>query len=1367
MFNKRRISSSISVDGLHEKDLYYYFNCCSQQQFSEPCQGCSFESDNYNDYSTTYSDISSQNCYCPTCSTCLSPSPPQGFYTTFPPLPGPIPFRSRPLGSIEKVLEYRPLTAPPGSVSSWSGIELRTVEPSIYGPVEYRQLFGMESSQRSRRKTPTSMRRNGSYPNSHSERPSTSGGHHGRHRHHHYHHRRRGDEEAEEACMMKELQSEIHAELEEQMKEFRRRSKSTTSSSKSPDKRKRRKSSHSSPPPAPRHSSSSHERRSRSNTGQGKSHLHKSKTVPAHRQHHDHKPPQPILSSTTADPRQHLLVQDPSHSVTAKSSSSRAKDIFHAHYQTPLQQSSQPSHSHPTAAAATTVSLSGHRHKCLTDMMPLPKEEMDRGRYSTYLSSSTPGGSRKKIHVQQEYLQLQPDLGNVETASRKARSLRSHPKSTPVSSLHRHHHHGGHHQSIDDEEEEDARLREQLEKERRQIQYAQMEKERLQKELEKKEREQRRLMDKERQKEREELERKVDQDQREKERQIEIERNEQERREIFNLKQQEEFERHQQEERDKKTRREKVRMGEKERKGQQRRETLEKLKELRDSASARVDIGAESTCQKESETPLKPAIKMEQQDSSLPDQSDGGSGTIPKKSKEKMKSDLEEILLKAKVDNISSELERVMLEKEMAEKEKVALEMADKQRRAERERKKTGHRRSKSGDYNLEADHRTYDTSKEKKSRSLELRKSRSESGQRMAVTSPTSIFKTRTFSYDDELLQINTFPMNKKKSKTARGGSTADSSPPCTCDDSDSNNQQTVLEMPVVAGPPPPSAPPSWLLDPSRRQGSVPHSCQSQGYASLGSSAAAYIEGLTEDSDDWDDDHRRHRRSRSGGGGYSSIKERHSTRCASFPIQDGDSDYEIQEHIKYCKCSCDHLGYGNYVDYDHQQSTSNLMGNGRRDLNGGSRTNLRDSMRPISFQEQEFTSSCPDFIRNKFGRFILCTGLKLRRQHWCFLGCILLVTVIIICSLNGFVSSSPMDSSSPEMHRQMVVSLLKEVPLIDGHNDLPWNIRKFVHNKLDTVNFTHNLKFIEPWSKSKWSHTDISRMVAGKIGCQLWVAYAPCGAQHKDAIQVTLEQIDLIKRLSDQYSQLKLVRTSDELIRAHGEGKIASLITVESGHSIGTSLAVLRMFHRLGARSLTLTHNCNTPWADCSKADIPGTIPEHNGLTQFGRTVVEEMNRLGMIVDLSHSSIQTARDTLAVSDAPVIFSHSSAQALCNSTRNIPDNLLRLVAEKKGLVMVNFFSYFLTCSNHSTVKDVIAHLSHIRKIAGIDHVGIGASYDGINSTPSGLEDVTKYPTLFASLLATGVWSLEDLKKLAGLNFLRVFREVERSAIPYK
>ncbi|XP_023321043.1 dipeptidase 1 isoform X2 [Eurytemora carolleeae] len=376
------------------------------------------------------------------------------------------------------------------------------------------------------------------------------------------------------------------------------------------------------------------------------------------------------------------------------------------------------------------------------------------------------------------------------------------------------------------------------------------------------------------------------------------------------------------------------------------------------------------------------------------------------------------------------------------------------------------------------------------------------------------------------------------------------------------------------------------------------------------------------------------------------------------------------------------------------------------------------------------------------------------------------MVVVLIVC-LGIFLPisrSEAFNALSPAQQKKAVVELLTEVPLIDGHNDLAWNLRKFVHNKLEKVNLSTNIKYLEPWSVSKWSHTDLLRLREGRVGAQLWTAYAPCGSQHKDAVQITLEQIDLIKRMVEQYSSyLQLAQTAQEITDAHKSGRIASLLTVESGHSIGTSLAVLRMFQRLGVRVLTLTHNCDTPWADCSQADKPGAKPTHNGLTTFGQTVVKEMNRLGIIVDLSHSSIQTARDTLAVSEAPVIFSHSSAHALCNSTRNVPDDVLRIVAERRGLVMVNFFSYFLTCSNHSTLNDVISHINHIRRIAGIDSVGIGASYDGISAVPKGLEDVSTYPALFTALLASDSWSIDDLKKLAGLNFLRVLKTVEEVA----
>jgi len=402
------------------------------------------------------------------------------------------------------------------------------------------------------------------------------------------------------------------------------------------------------------------------------------------------------------------------------------------------------------------------------------------------------------------------------------------------------------------------------------------------------------------------------------------------------------------------------------------------------------------------------------------------------------------------------------------------------------------------------------------------------------------------------------------------------------------------------------------------------------------------------------------------------------------------------------------------------------------------------------------------DSTRSKVNIVIFSGGIKLRRQHWCFLA---LVLVVLIICLGVLLPNTTLTANlTKEEQKNLVAQILTEVPLIDGHNDLPWNIRQFIHNKLEKVNLTTNIQFSSPWSTSKWSHTDLYRMKAGMVGAQLWTAYAPCGSQHKDAVQITLEQIDLIKRLVDLYPDyLQLATTAKELVDAHKNGKIASVITVESGHSIGTSLGVLRTFQRLGVRALTLTHNCDTPWADCSNADKPGAIPQHNGLTEFGKTVVVEMNKLGIMVDLSHASVQTARDALSVSKAPIIFSHSSAYALCNASRNVPDDVLRIVAEKRGLVMINFFSYFLTCSNHSTLNDVVNHINHIRNIAGIESVGIGASYDGINEVPVGLPDVSHYPELFVALLDSGSWGVDDIKKLAGQNFLRVLMEVEQIA----
>ncbi|PBC34311.1 Dipeptidase [Apis cerana cerana] len=313
-------------------------------------------------------------------------------------------------------------------------------------------------------------------------------------------------------------------------------------------------------------------------------------------------------------------------------------------------------------------------------------------------------------------------------------------------------------------------------------------------------------------------------------------------------------------------------------------------------------------------------------------------------------------------------------------------------------------------------------------------------------------------------------------------------------------------------------------------------------------------------------------------------------------------------------------------------------------------------------------------------------------------------------------------------------------------HNDLPWNIRKFLKNQLREFRFD-DLRDTHPWSRSAWSHTDLRRLKEGMVAAQFWSAYVPCSSQHLDSVQLALEQIDLIRRLVNKHPEsMVLVTTAEGIERAHKEGRLASLIGVEGGHAVGASLAVLRMLYELGARYLTLTHTCNTPWAECSTADEPGQVARIGGLSNFGKSIVLEMNRLGMMVDLSHVSVPTMLVAMKTSRAPVIFSHSSAHALCNSSRNVPDHALRRLAQTDGIVMVSFYPHFISCGEKSTLEDV---------------AGKQAFSNKNNGTPTGLEDVSKYPELFAELLARG-WSERDIQKLAGLNLIRVFKAVEKT-----
>ncbi|XP_059083331.1 dipeptidase 1-like isoform X1 [Tigriopus californicus] len=341
--------------------------------------------------------------------------------------------------------------------------------------------------------------------------------------------------------------------------------------------------------------------------------------------------------------------------------------------------------------------------------------------------------------------------------------------------------------------------------------------------------------------------------------------------------------------------------------------------------------------------------------------------------------------------------------------------------------------------------------------------------------------------------------------------------------------------------------------------------------------------------------------------------------------------------------------------------------------------------------------------------------------------------------------------------------AILDKYPIIDGHNDFVMGLRTYFENDLTNFDFNTNLSAIEPWASHYADDTDIPRMKEGRVGGQFWSSFISCDAQYKDAVQLFMEQIDVIKRLvQDNPNDMTFVTDAQGIEQAFADKKIASLIGVESGHAIGESLGMLRMLYELGARYMTLTHTCNTPWADAAQVES-GELPvRSDGLSDFGKLVVQEMNRLGMLVDLSHVSARTMADAMDVTRAPVIFSHSSARSVYDHPRNVPDEILSRLTDIDGIVMVNFFSCFVVpdCSeNHGNVLDIVAHVNKIREVAGVDHVGIGSDFCGVDISPEGLEDSAGYPNLFAALLEDG-WTEEELGKLASGNLIRVFKAVE-------
>jgi membrane dipeptidase len=355
------------------------------------------------------------------------------------------------------------------------------------------------------------------------------------------------------------------------------------------------------------------------------------------------------------------------------------------------------------------------------------------------------------------------------------------------------------------------------------------------------------------------------------------------------------------------------------------------------------------------------------------------------------------------------------------------------------------------------------------------------------------------------------------------------------------------------------------------------------------------------------------------------------------------------------------------------------------------------------------------------------------------------LVATALLC-----VAGPASAQQDPDLAKAMRV--LSTTPLIDGHNDLPWAIRESETAPHDVNAAAHDLRGRTPFM------TDIPRLRRGMVGAQFWSVYIPYEATEEGAAKVQLEQIDIAKQFIARYPEaFEEAYTASDVNRIFGEGKIASMLGMEGGHALENSLGALRAYYGMGVRYLTLTHNGTLDWADAANDEHV-----HGGLTEFGKEVVREMNRLGMLVDLSHTSVETMNDALDVAEAPVMWSHADTTALRDVGRNVPDQVLRRLPDNGGVVMITFVPSFLTDNEEATIADVANHIEHVVEIAGIDHVGIGSDFDGIESTPVGMEDVSTYPALFAELSRRG-WSEADMAKLAGENILRVMREAEEAA----
>lgn len=408
------------------------------------------------------------------------------------------------------------------------------------------------------------------------------------------------------------------------------------------------------------------------------------------------------------------------------------------------------------------------------------------------------------------------------------------------------------------------------------------------------------------------------------------------------------------------------------------------------------------------------------------------------------------------------------------------------------------------------------------------------------------------------------------------------------------------------------------------------------------------------------------------------------------------------------------------------------------------------------------------------------------------FLTFVTLVMVLSSAKSNQVSAAEEIANSAADRPPVVLTEAAKQLHssslLIDGHNDMPWELRKQGSSNFEKLDISQSQATLQ---------TDIPRLREGGVGAQFWSVWVPAStAGDGTALTTTLEQIELVKAMLVRYPEtFELALTVDDIRRIHAEGKIASLIGVEGGHSIENSLNVLRQLYRLGARYMTLTHSDTLDWADSATDE-----ERHGGLTPFGEDVIREMNRLGMLVDISHVSPATMKHALRISTAPVIFSHSSARAVAEHTRNVPDDVLKLLPENGGVVMVNFFSGFVVPAAADTytqllafereqtkllqdrdqvsaeiakwrvkhpmprgsIHDLVDHIDHIVKVAGIEHVGIGSDFDGVSVLPTQLEDVSCYPLITQALLDRG-YTAEDIKKVLGENVLRAMRGAEQAA----